>query len=339
MYEFENLELSKKSRFQNYEKAEVGKARYVYIIDSPEKDTLKFWNHVSRLANERLLPIKIIGGGTNLLISGDYFEGIVVKVDYQNSSAIINEEGITVMSGVSLDRLVNQAAEYGYDMSILAGIPGTVGGAVYGNAGSSVWKRNIGEITKRIEVYDLNKGEVVWLNLIDDQSFFSWRTNRLKEETTTTSKYFIRTIELLPPKGDVVTIKQKIKDRYKARCVTDQEGEGTAGSFFASAILPERLQSALKEKTLVRDLVVNCVVLGDMSKKLPDLNFNGACFTPTMAFLKTTPNTTDKDIAALLDITMKSLKAAYDFVPTKEVDLIGQNGSYSLEDFIRQKIA
>ncbi len=334
----ENTKLSKQDCFQNYEKAEIGTARYVYRIESEKDDTPEFWNYLSSFAEEKSLPIKILGSGTNLLITSDYFDGIIVKVDYTDAQATINETSIIVGAGASLDKLVNQVAEHGYDMSVLAGIPGTVGGAIYGNAGSSIWKRNIGEITKRIEFYDFHKHEMLWLDLDKDISFFSWRTNRLKEETKNHSKYFIRTVELVPPKDDVLVIKQKIQDRYRARLVSDTEGWGTAGSFFASALLPERLQSIIKEKTLVRDLVVNCPVLGDESKKLSDLNFNGAHFTPTMAFLKTTKETTDRDIAKLLDITVKSLKKAYDFVPTKEVDLIGEQGSYTLEEFIQRKI-
>ncbi len=339
MIALHNTKLSGNIHFSNYKKASVGSACLVYVIDNIEDDTLEFWQAIYQESKKESLPIKIIGAGTNLLISGDYFDGIVVKIDYPDADAIIDDEKIVSAPGVSLDHIVNQAAEYGYDMSVLAGIPGTVGGAVYGNAGSSVWKRNIGEITKSIEVFDFTNGTVKTLDLEHNESFFSWRSNRLKDETKASSRYLIRMIELLPPKGAPDKIKQKIQDRYAARKISDEEGGGTAGSFFASALLPERLQNIIKEKTLVRDLVVNCPVVGHPSQKLTDLNINGASFTPRMAFLRTTTTTTDRDVALLLNVTLRSLKFAYNFNPRMEVDIIGRKGSYTIEEFIQEKLA
>jgi UDP-N-acetylenolpyruvoylglucosamine reductase len=338
MQKFENARLAGNIHFQNFIKAQIGSATWVYIVDSVEDDTIEFWQNIQTQAIRENLPIKILGGGTNLLISGDHFNGIIVKVDYPDADAEFSDKSIISLPGVSLDYLVNQAAEHGYDMSVLAGIPGTVGGAVYGNAGSSVWKRNIGEITRSIELFNLETGNLTTLNLEQDNSFFSWRSNRLKDNAKATTEWLIRRVELVPPRATTKEIKQKIQDRYKARQVSDEEGENTAGSFFASAILPPRLASVIKEKTLVRDLIANCPVIDQPDKKLPSLDINGATFTPRMAYLKTTATTTDHDIAKLLDIALRSLRATYDFIPYKEVDILGYCGSYTLEDFINSRI-
>lgn len=331
---FENYVLDGRYHFQNYEKADQGRARYVFVVDDILDDTESFWMSIHELSKDESLPVKVLGGGTNVLIAGDYFEGIVVKVDYPDASCAIEGDTVVSMSGVPLDAVVNKVAEHGFDMSILAGIPGTIGGAVYGNAGSSTWNRNIGEITQVVRIFNIESGEFSELNVSGDDSFFSWRSNRLKEQNHGISKYLIRSVVLIPPRGETHDVRQKIQERYVARHITDVEGVGTAGSFFASAILPVHLQSLLKEKTLVRDLIAQCPVLDSPDKTLSTVDVNGAHFTPKMAFLKTDARTTDADIAKLLDITLQSMQAAYGFVPTKEVDILGKTGSYTLDDFI-----
>lgn len=92
-------------------------------------------------AAERKMRVLALGGGSNLLISDDGFRGMVVLLRHFNMKKTINErEGsdeIFIESGVSLQGLLGLCAEKGYGgIERLAGIPGTVGGAIAGNAGA-----------------------------------------------------------------------------------------------------------------------------------------------------------------------------------------------------------
>lgn len=84
-------------------------------------------------------PYLILGGGSNLLISDEGFRGVVVLNKAKSINFIEDDEEPTVFveSGVTLSRLANQAATKGLaGMEWAATVPGTVGGAIYGNAGA-----------------------------------------------------------------------------------------------------------------------------------------------------------------------------------------------------------
>ncbi len=86
-------------------------------------------------ARERQQQVFILGGGSNLLVSDLGFRGTVIQ--YTDNSMSIDNKMIRVASGCMLSNLINFAAESGFSgLQNLTGIPGTVGGAVRGNAGA-----------------------------------------------------------------------------------------------------------------------------------------------------------------------------------------------------------
>jgi len=91
-------------------------------------------------ARSHRLPIKILGGGSNLLVSDRGFDGLVLKLGMnelaQQTDGVNTGTVWRAGAGCPLTRLVNKMLEAGQDMSWAAGIPGTVGGAVRGNAGA-----------------------------------------------------------------------------------------------------------------------------------------------------------------------------------------------------------
>jgi len=105
--------------------------------------------HVIQNCQAKTIPYKVIGGGNNLYFAEHYY-GMIIKNSWKELSATANT--LEASSGVDLFDLVVFAADHGYDMSGLAGIPGTVGGAVYGNAGA--YGLEICNITESCEVSD-----------------------------------------------------------------------------------------------------------------------------------------------------------------------------------------
>ena len=88
------------------------------------------------LARENNLPFYIIGGGYNLLFSDKGFRGLILKNSIQGISPSCVSE-LEIYTGTSLYQIIQFCTEQGLaGLEFLAGIPGTVGGAVYGNAGA-----------------------------------------------------------------------------------------------------------------------------------------------------------------------------------------------------------
>ncbi len=87
-------------------------------------------------SRSRGLDVLVLGGGTNLLVSDDGFEGIVIKPN--NDTVSLSEDRSRVTAGASTraDQLVDQMVAAGLGgLEFAAGLPGSVGGAVAGNAG------------------------------------------------------------------------------------------------------------------------------------------------------------------------------------------------------------
>ncbi|MCJ7579999.1 MAG: FAD-binding protein, partial [Candidatus Aminicenantes bacterium] len=104
------------------------------------------------LARDFQIPFYVIGGGYNMLFSDQGYRGLILKNSVQGISKLQDAE-IEVYSGTSLQKVLNFCTENNLSgLEFMAGIPGTVGGAVFGNAGA--FKQNIGECLKRAVILD-----------------------------------------------------------------------------------------------------------------------------------------------------------------------------------------
>jgi UDP-N-acetylmuramate dehydrogenase len=109
------------------------------VLTIPE-EPLSLQNLLGAL-REKNVPFTIIGGGTNILVLDGGIEGVVILLRVFRRIEVIEQSGSEVElfaeAGVPLQKLVNFCKEKGYSgLEGLSGIPGTVGGAVCGNAGS-----------------------------------------------------------------------------------------------------------------------------------------------------------------------------------------------------------
>ena len=97
--------------------------------------------NITIVSRKKNIPVMVLGGGTNLLVSDSGIEGIVISFKSFRMIHVVREEGkdveLFVEAGVPLQMLVNFCREKGYaGLEGLTGIPGTFGGAICGNAGS-----------------------------------------------------------------------------------------------------------------------------------------------------------------------------------------------------------
>lgn len=103
---------------------------YVYP-KTPEE-----WSFVLKLAQAENIPLRIIGFGSNILVGGKGVGGIVCSTKRMDGVTVEGEH-IKAQAGTALDKVCELACEAGLaGMEKLSGIPGSVGGAVYMNAGA-----------------------------------------------------------------------------------------------------------------------------------------------------------------------------------------------------------
>lgn len=131
-----------------------GPAQYFF-----EPQTQAQLAQVVRFCSENDIPVRILGSGSNLLIRDEGVSGAVVKLsDGEFSRISISGTHVSSGAGALLSHLISRTIAAGLaGLEVLAGIPGTVGGALRGNAGGR--NGEIGEFVKSVTVLT-NRGEV-----------------------------------------------------------------------------------------------------------------------------------------------------------------------------------
>jgi len=145
--EIPNLTVSADAPLSLYTRFGIGGPADVYA------ETASAEAFIAALAEVRAsgLPAVVIGGGTNLIVSDRGFRGIVLR--YRAERLMAANRRIVAEAGASLQQLVDFANERGLKgLETLAGIPGSVGAAIYGNAGA--YGHSISERVLSVRFYD-----------------------------------------------------------------------------------------------------------------------------------------------------------------------------------------
>ena len=166
-------------------------------------------------------PYYIIGAGTNLLVADAGLPGAVIRLagGFKRMSRRANI--FRCGAGVMLKDLLETAAGSGYGgVEFLAGIPGTVGGAVKGNAGA--FGHAIAEVVDRVVLMDENGAETVRLR---SEIAFAYRRSDIK------NGHIVTTACIRLERGERRMIRRRIEENLVYRRRRQPDGY-SAGSFF-----------------------------------------------------------------------------------------------------------
>lgn len=193
-----------------------GTARYF-----AELRTREDVQEAAAFAMEKHVPLIPLGSGSNTIFA-DTVEALVVQL--KHDTVTVDDAIVTVGAGKNLAMLINELGKQGLDLSALTGIPGTVGGALFGNAGQGpkgVW---IDQFVQSVTVH--MDGE--WQRLSKEACTFAYRESIFKEHV---GPVILFEAELVVPKGDPDTIKKQVEALLQKRIET-QPHLKTAGSCF-----------------------------------------------------------------------------------------------------------
>lgn len=173
------------------------------------------------------LPVAVIGAGANVLFPDHGYKGIVIQLsEVLNWIEISSRQKyhlIRVGAGVYLHKLLKSLSEKGIKgLEFLAGIPGTVGGAVVMNAGA--WGGEIGRFVKEVKVIDRGGRRKVFRR---SDLKFGYRRSRLAH-----NRWIVAEVVLKLQKGERKEIKSKIKEYLRARKRKHPVGLPNFGSIF-----------------------------------------------------------------------------------------------------------
>jgi len=247
----ENADLSQLNSF-----GFASKAQYLINVHSDEElvEALRFAEHHG-------LPLLVIGGGSNLILS-DYLPGVVVRLQ-STGYRKVSEDGESVLveaeAGENWHQLVEQFIGEGWSgLENLALIPGTVGAAPVQNIGA--YGVEIKDRFESLTAYD--RQEKVFVDLAASDCQFGYRNSVFK--STSPGRYIITRVRFRLSKRFVPMVgygalKQQLSNReVTARSVFDavvtiRQSKlpdplelGNAGSFFENPVIPQGQYAALK---------------------------------------------------------------------------------------------
>ena len=255
------------------------------------------------------IPVLIIGWGSNLVVSDFGFNGMVIKNEAEG--LVINRDRGEVIadSGIAIGKLLMSVASNDLGgIEFLAGVPGTLGGAINNNAGSK--KYGIGDYIKSITCLEERTGELKLMRHEYDWMDFSYRDSKLKSDYKNKKfKPIILTVKLRLARKRKDEILRLIQENIQVKNATQPLGEKSAGSFF---------------KNQGNEIEQSAGYLLDHSgaKKL---HIGGAKVSSKHAnFIINNKNASAEDIRRLAEKMREAVKDNYHLTLEEEVEYIGK---------------
>jgi UDP-N-acetylmuramate dehydrogenase len=183
------------------------------------------------LARECQVPYFLLGAGTNILVSDKGIRGLVIENRARGSRFEVREEGaiLRAEAGVLLKDLAEESVRRGLaGLEWAVGIPGTVGGAVVGNAGA--YGGYVSDILTQVAILRTNGGIQ---EIMAEELEFGYRTSRFKaanREREAAMPVILAAQFKLQPES-VRVLRERVA-RYTHRREVRQPGEPSAGSVF-----------------------------------------------------------------------------------------------------------
>ena len=231
------------------------------------------------------INFKVLGNGSNTLFSDRPYDGVVIKLDKLDSLDIKKNNNIVVGAGYNLMKLASLVARRGLTgLEFASGIPGTVGGAVYMNAGA--YKSDMGYIVKRVKVLTPDFKVITMTNRELD---FHYRMSFFQKH----KEYICLEATLGLQKGDKDEIAKVNKERKQRRLETQPLEYPSAGSVFRN---PEGLFAG----KLIEDLGFKGLMKGGAQISEKHANF-----------IINKKNAKAQDIKELIEFTKEAVEDKY----------------------------
>ena len=298
-----------------------------FRIGGPAKFLVKV-NNVGDLqkalnaAMEFKLPFFILGGGSNVLVSDKGFDGLVIKLE--PSDLKIEGGRISVFAGNNWSDFVRKTMEKGFSgLEFGANIPGTVGGAIYGNAGA--YGQGAGDFVEKIEIIiceertvETEHCSVSTVRMITNSDCeFDYRDSIFKK-----NKNWIiaeATFALIKDMNSQEKFK-KIQDEYESRCTKQPLNFPSAGCSFKNIIYTEEL-SRFKDWVVKGKLPAARFIEG---ADLKGMKIGGAMVSDKHAnFIINYNNAKADDVVQLISLVKTRVRNEFGVQLEEEIQYVG----------------
>ncbi len=237
----------------------------------------------------------ILGNGSNVLFSSKYFYGIIIKLNNLNNVEI-NKDEVYVEAGYPIIKLCNLCADNNLgNLEFASGIPATIGGAIYSNAGA--YNMEMSDIVKTVEIIDNDLN----IRLLDNKDLnFKYRYSMLKDN----KDYIVISAVLKLINKDKNEIIELMNKRRMKRMETQPLEYPSAGSVF-------RNPSLAPSGKLIEDLGLKGYSVG--GAKVSEKHAN---------FIINYDNAISEDIKSVIEYVQKKVRNEYDIELKPEQEFI-----------------
>ncbi len=241
-------------------------------------------------------PYYVIGRGSNLLFCDREYEGVIISLNECFTRVEVNGTTVKAEAGVGLIRLSGEVCKYGLSgLEFAGGIPASVGGAVFMNAGA--YLSEMADLVREVTVLDEN-GEIVHIDKNDAE--FGYRRSLFQKHP----EWIILEAVLQLKPGDPRMIKALMDKRKEKRMTTQPWNMPSAGSIFTN---PQTIPAW------------QCID----GVGLRGFEIGGAQFSPKHSnFIVNNGYASARDILALIQLAKKEVRKKYDIDLTTEVRLV-----------------
>ncbi|MBI0578402.1 UDP-N-acetylmuramate dehydrogenase [Neobacillus cucumis] len=278
----------------NHTTIKIGGPADLFIEPSSTENLIK----VMELVRKHQFPWRAIGRGSNLLVSDKGIEGVVIKLGSGLDQLTVNDSEIRVGGGYSLVSLATKISKMGLTgLEFASGIPGSVGGAVYMNAGAH--GSDISKILSKALILFEN-GTMEWLS--NEEMEFTYRTSVLQKKRPGIVVEAVFQLEA-GEKTRIVSQMQKNKDYRKE---TQPWNFPCAGSIFRNP-LPNYAGKLIEVAGLKGHSIGGA--------KISEMHGN---------FIVNAGNATAGDVLALIQYVKDTIYSLYEVKMETEVEIIGR---------------
>lgn len=267
-----------------------------YVVTPSSIDELK---QVIQVCRDNGLKMLVIGKGSNILACDEGYQGVVIRLEFEFNRVRIQNCIVEAESGCTLSSLAKKAAEKGLGgLEFASGIPGTLGGAVYMNAGA--YGSEMKDVLQEVTVIDL-VGQMKHLDRSELE--LGYRSSILQRK----SWIVVRSILQLEER-DPAQIKARMQELAEQRMAKQPVDMPSAGSVFKR---PEGYYAG----TLIDQA------------GLKGFSIGGAMVSPKHAgFIVNTGGATCKDVVALIRHIQKTVQDQFGVELTPEVRYLTPRG-------------
>jgi len=235
-----NVTISRGAMLSRYTRFGIGGPAEVYF-ETPDEQSFMEALNVARSSGAGYV---VIGGGTNLIVADAGFPGIVLRF----TAGSIESEGVRVSAaaGAELQALVDHCIRAGLrGIETMTGIPGSVGAAVYGNAGA--YGHSIDERIGQVRFFD--GASIRFFNNAECE--FHYRESIFKRH----KDWIVFSVELNMDVASSAELRQTADDIFKIRLEKYPATMRCAGSIFKNLILAELSPAVQKQvpERVIRD--------------------------------------------------------------------------------------